>query len=428
MEKAKKSGIYYGYVVMLACAVSNSLLSTIGMQATQFANGLMAADPNVTMSATALGLGYTFFALMQGIPGLFLGKYTMRKGPKAVFMLGSIAAVIIGILSASVIDKSSVFYVLCYGLGYGFIGFCSSQLAAQTLVNNWFLKKRGLGSAVRVVAGAILGIFAPYIIRFVTSGGNWRYGWYVIAAAGVVSAIVVALFMKDKPEDVGETIDGGEQTDEKTRARTYISTVYKRQVGDFTPFKEAVRSYRFWAFAIMSMGGFCVSNLLYSPGSIYFLNEAGMTSGHLANAQMLQMITSLVGAMLINRLADRIEPMRLVAACITVMVLGAFGATRANAGAPIYMYFFYIAAAIGMIGTMQVFAIGLGNLFGIEEFPRLQGLALCIGAVVSSQVSTIAGAVYDSIGSYIPAFFGFAIWGLICVIPSLFVRIPKMNS
>lgn len=184
------------------------------------------------------------------------------------------------------------------------------------------------------MAGAILGILAPYVIKAVTAGGNWRFGWYIIAVCGAISAVVVMLLMKNKPEDVGEVIDGGTGAEKVASVRSYRSTVYKRKLGDYTPFKEAIRRYRFWALAIMAMGGFCVSNLLYSPGSVYFLGEAGMTSDHLAIAQTIQMIVSLVSAMIINRLADRIEPLRLVAGCIAIMAVGALGATKTSVEAP----------------------------------------------------------------------------------------------
>lgn len=428
METSQKHSIYYGYIVMLACAISNSLLSTIGMQATQFANGLMAKDPSVSISATALGLGYTVFALMQGVPGLFFGKYIVKHGPKKVFLIGSVVAIAVGVIFANVIDKSPILYVLGYGLGYGFVGFCASQLAAQTLVNNWFLKKRGLGSAVRVVTGSLLGLIAPTILNWATSGGNWRFGWYIIAIAGAVSVVAVLLLMKDKPSDIGVVIDGGDDTQEAKTVTHYTSTVFKRNPGDYTPFREAIRSYRFWALAVMAMGGFCVSNLLYSPGSIYFLGEAGMSSNHLVTAQMVQTCTTLIGAMIVNRLADRIEPIRLVAICIAIMGLGTFGATHASSTTPIFMYLFFFSVAIGMIGTMQIFAIGLGNLFGIEEFPQIQGVMLCLGSVVSSQVSTIAGTIFDKVGSYIPAFCIFSVVGIVCIIPSLFVKITKTTK
>ena len=422
---------YYGWVVMLSCAVSTALISTVGMQATQFSNGLMRQDTSVTLSATTYGLGYTVFALMQGIPGLFLGKHIIKRGAKSVYLMGGITAVITGLLFGNLIDKSPFFFILGYGFFFGFAGFCASQLAAQTLVNTWFVKKRGSGSAMRTVSAAIIGFFTPHIIRWATSlsGGNWRYGWYIMAIGGAISIVVTLLFMKNKPSDVGQCPDNLDpmlDILEKGNNISKYSNVYKRPNGEDIKYNEAIRSYSLWAIIIMCMGGFCVSNLLYSPGSLYFMG-IGLTTENLATAQSFQVISSLLGALIINRLSDRIEPLYLVAGCVGFMCLGALGATKASVETPVLMYLFYISAAIGMVGTMQVVAIGIGNLFGNAEFPRIQGLCLFVAALVSSQVSTIAGIVFDRVGSYVPVFYIFAIFGLISIIPTLFIKIPKIK-
>ena len=64
-------------------------------------------------------------------------------------------------------------------------------------------------------------------------------------------------------------------------------------------------------------------------------------------------------------------------------------------------------------------------MFGSTHYPRIIGWVLPIVAVISSFVPTLAGAIFDLTGSYVPAFFGVAAICIIGFIASRLVKIPK---
>src|SRR2546430_10231518 len=51
---------------------------------------------------------------------------------------------------------------------------------------------------------------APAINRILAgNGGNWRQAWAIVAGLSVLSAVVAFLFVRERPQDLGQTVDGG---------------------------------------------------------------------------------------------------------------------------------------------------------------------------------------------------------------------------
>jgi len=65
--------------------------------------------------------------------------------------------------------------------------------------------------AVTLSASGFAGfIVAPLINRILAAnGGNWRQAWAIVAGISVLSAVVAFLFVRERPEDLGQVVDGG---------------------------------------------------------------------------------------------------------------------------------------------------------------------------------------------------------------------------
>src|SRR5260370_1226960 len=92
------------------------------------------------------------------------------------------------------------------------MGICfGTIIPAATAITRWFSRYRGRTMAVTLSASGFAGFFiAPAINRILTeNGGNWRQAWAMVAAISVFSAIVAFLFVRERPEDLGQVVDGG---------------------------------------------------------------------------------------------------------------------------------------------------------------------------------------------------------------------------
>ena len=88
---------------------------------------------------------------------------------------------------------------LLVGAGTG----VTSMVLAAVVATRWFDKQRGLvlGALSAATATGQL-VFLPALAKIIESSG-WRSATLVVAAAGAAIFVVVLLFMRDRPEDMG---------------------------------------------------------------------------------------------------------------------------------------------------------------------------------------------------------------------------------
>ena len=79
----------------------------------------------------------------------------------------------------------------------------TSMVLAAIIANRWFDERRGLVLGV-LSAGNATGqlIFLPSLAHMVQSSG-WRSAALLVAGAAVVVFVIVLIFIRDRPEDVG---------------------------------------------------------------------------------------------------------------------------------------------------------------------------------------------------------------------------------
>ncbi len=107
------------------------------------------------------------------------------------------------------LTPSLLFLVFIYGLVMSTASSGVSLVTIHAVLAKWFFRRRGvvlsICTAGMSVGGLILTPFAASLILWT----NWRVAWVVLGALALVLAFpMVAFFMRDKPEDMGETPDG----------------------------------------------------------------------------------------------------------------------------------------------------------------------------------------------------------------------------
>ena len=164
----------------------------------------------IPMSRSAFGLGFTVLNIFVGIPSIFVGASIVRWGIRKTFGIGS-ALILAGALWLSLITSRPWHYWVGFGIlaamGISF----GTIIPAATAITRWFSRYRGRTMAVTLSASGFAGFFvAPTINRILTgNGGNWRQAWAIVAAVSVLSAVVAFLFVRERPEDLGQMVDGG---------------------------------------------------------------------------------------------------------------------------------------------------------------------------------------------------------------------------
>src|SRR5712691_6282959 len=163
----------------------------------------------IPMSRSSFGLGFTLLNLFVGIPSILVGASIVRWGIRKTFGIGS-ALILVGALWLSLIASRPWHYWVGFGvlvaMGISFGG----VMPAATAITRWFSRYRGRAMAITLSASGLAGfIVAPTINRILTAnGGNWRQAWVIVAGISVLSATVAFLFVRERPEDLGQSVDG----------------------------------------------------------------------------------------------------------------------------------------------------------------------------------------------------------------------------
>lgn len=397
---------FIGWRVVVATGLLYALLGNFGLAAAQLAIPAMAVDPTVAMNRSMIGLGFTVFILMQGLPGPLIGKFIAKYGARKAFIASALLIIATGVLMGLFAGASTVAYVVLFGVLLSFSCTLGGQIATQTTVGSWFVQKRGLAMAVTMGLGGLVAFAFPLVTTAAMGeAGNWRNGFYLISAMAVVALVIAFALMKDKPEDVGQVPDGalpvdaaadtGAQQAEAARAASRASKVYKTARPKTS--KQAMRSLPFWLIWLGSFSVFVALNLAVSSGVLYF-SGLGLDVGVIAGAVAVQGVAAVAVNLVIAPLADRIEPARILGVCALLTAVGAFLAFMCAPGGAVVLYAYYILLGIGFGGNTSVMPTAFANYFGIEDFPKIMGMVLLLLSVFSALVPLIAGVVFDAIG------------------------------
>ena len=156
----------------------------------------------------ALATPAGYIALAVGVP---LGWLVMKKGAKKVL----IGLLVVGGLSYAAMgnSKTLIAYFIFQSILYTCAN-CFSMQAANTLIANWFPRKKGLA-----LGWATMGMNASSALTSIMFAG--LFGRFTLAvsldimgAATIIVGIITIFFIKDTPEELGCTPDNEELTEE----------------------------------------------------------------------------------------------------------------------------------------------------------------------------------------------------------------------
>jgi MFS family permease len=144
--------------------------------------------------------GFLFFVVGAGA-----GPLADRIGSRPVVSLGALM-IGAGLVLAS-FGQTLWQVLLAFGIGAGFgVGF--AYVPAVSPVQRWFLRQRGRASGF-AVAGIGVGTFlGPLIATAIMSVADWRTAWLAIGIGTAILGVLVAQFLIDAPERVGQQPDG----------------------------------------------------------------------------------------------------------------------------------------------------------------------------------------------------------------------------
>jgi MFS family permease len=354
---------------------------------------------------TMLGLPYSVFMFMCGLPAPLVALLVTRKGTRFAMVCGSLVLLVACLYMALF---ASTFWEAVFGAGIlaGAGVVIGGALPVQTSTMRWFVQRRALAFAIILSAGGIGGVFAPPVLNSVIEAtGTWRAGWWVFAGFALMSVLIALLFARDQPSDLGQHPDGVEPGSpvESASGKVAATRVHKT-VESWIP-REAVRSPTLWLILFCTCGMSMAYTWFLSHG-VAHLQDLGHTKAVGALVASSMAATTLFGKFAVGFLGDRIEPRYLFGASIALIAIGVL--LIVNAQGAVALWAFGVCFGVGWGGGLTCLMTVLANYYGPKAYPTAVGVALAVQPTVSAISPALSGYLYDVHGSYAPTLYTLA--------------------
>jgi len=346
------------------------------------------------------GGAQTVALILTGATAPLVAIFIMKKGTKRAIVIGNILSVA-GLLLLAYQQHIWQLYLgvgVLLGLGMSIGG----MLAGMTVINNWFIMKRPAALSISMASIGFSGVIVQPSLMALISSIGWRDTYLLMAAVAFAFCVVVpALFLKDKPEQLGQVPDGpaSPKPAKAEPGKRPRKSVYKTPV-DFTA-KEALKTGTLWLLVANGALQFFVMNGLFN-NQVNFFFDIGISP---ANAGLIGGVFG--AAMGISQLGIGFLGLRfnMYSLAVAAMFMGMIGFSILLFADSVPMA---LAWAVTYGISQGVQSVAMGNLFpdyfGRTEFPKIMGYTMPFNTLISSLGVPITGYIRDITGSYVPAF------------------------
>jgi MFS family permease len=341
----------------------------------------------------ALTMLMVIMSLSSPLAGFLVGRYGVRR----IMVIGGLITVA-GLLVLAVHTTLWQFYV-GYGIFVGLGGGLGGMIPSTTVANNWFKKKISLAMGIIGASASLGGIIMIPLIMAMISRVGWRSTYLVLGGLMfVIGVIITGLFLRNRPEDLGQAPDG------ITLSEHNISGVYPEMTHhtpstDFT-LREALGTRALWLLAITFGMVFFILTIV-TAHQVAFLEGVGISAGVAASVLGLFFGISVVGSIVGGAMGLKFHLKHVALISIVLVFLGLI-LNLFTRSTPMALAF-AITCGLGYGGTFVAMMSLLSAWFGRTHFPKIIGTVMILSSVGNAG-APIAGAIYDATKSYVLAF------------------------
>ena len=378
---------HYEKIICACCFLS--LFVNIGLASTAFSvfQPYLTALPDVGDTGASAILGVRIFFSIVAM--LFVDRYyellDARVGLAASMLLDCAGFAIYSQAdSLALMLVGSTLTGLAYGLG--------GLVATTMLVNRWF--KSGIGTAVGfcTVGSGVAGIVIPIAVARIIEDHSLSVAFACVSVLAFVFAVVVFVFVRNRPSDLGLVAYESETAVRAARGRRVTGMGGK-------PLSRPVRIIVLIAMALV--GGFSMSACAY----LAVLMTTNGFDVHFAALMVSVFGISLTVAKFgVGELFDRIGTARASAAVFGVLGVGLALCCLVSVIGLVGMVVAAVAVGIGLsLGSVgiSVWSLELSDAATRTRSIKNCQLAYVVGGLV---MNVIPGPLKQLTGSYVPSY------------------------
>ncbi|BDY26360.1 MFS transporter [Mycolicibacterium mageritense] len=344
-----------------------------------------------------VGLAMSVNMMLYGLTAPFAAALMDRFGVRPVL---TVSLLLIATGSALSITMTAswqlvVLWGVLVGIGTGSI----SMGFVATVATRWFQKRRGLVTGVLTAASATGQLLFLPVVAAVTTSHGWRWASLIVAAAALAVVPLVALFMRNYPQDKGLPPYGA---DAALPVPTAPAGGFRAA---FDGLRIGTRVPAFWllaaSFAICGM----TTNGLIGTHFIPAANDHGMPTTVAAGLLATIGILDVAGTVFSGWLTDRVDPRILLLVYyagrgVSLLLLPSLLSPHAEPSTWVFVIFY----GLDWVATVPPTIVLCRDYFG-DRSPVVFGWVFASHQIGAAIAAAGAGWLRDLNGNYDMAFY-----------------------
>jgi len=340
--------------------------------------------------------------LLYGLTGPFAGSLMARVGVRRVVLV-ALALLASGVAVAPLIRERWQLVAL-WGLGIGIGTGLIAVVLAATVVNRWFVARRGMVLGILTASGSTGQlVFLPMLAR-----ATERYGWRtaVLVVAAIVAALIplTAWLLRESPESMGLRAYGAPETTDAATSGARVES--DEPLGAFAVLRSAASTRNFWVLCISFFVCGASTNGLIGAHLIPAAHDHGIPEVRAASLLALMGLCDLVGTTAAGWMSDRWDSRWLLAAYYGLRGLSLLFLPYALAGADPSLVLFAVWYGLDWIATVPPTVRLANEAFGRTRAPIVFGWIAGGHQLGAASIALAAGVLRVSSGRYDLAFLG----------------------
>ena len=390
-KKAPKK-FFYGWIIVLCC----TLLMAVG-------TGIFVNCVGIFVKPVCEDLGFergtftlytTITSVLSMLAMLVFGEL-YRKKPRRIRLyiaIGGLTGCLV-FFGYSLSSKLWHFYTL--SAIYGCVATTLAGISVTTLVNNWFVDKRGLATGLAFAGSGVSAAVMTPVLTTVVADFGWRMGYRTMSLVSLCLLVPAVLLIRVSPAEKGLLPYGvkpGEGAGENT---PHIPVLQQTGITR----RQAVKTP---AFYLQILGMLCLgtAGMGMSGHVIAYLTDIGYSELTASTAMSLVMTVMIFAKILLGAVFDKIGPVP--SAVLTGICMLASVVALRFAGVGSFMpYVFSLCFGFGYSTLTVPYSYLIGQNFGTREFAAIYSLASMISSLGNSYAPSLSGTLYDFFGSYV---------------------------
>jgi sugar phosphate permease len=357
----------------------------------------------------AVGVNICLYGLIGPFAAALMDRFGVRRT-----VLAAMTMIAVGVAATPLMQQSWQFVLLWGFLVGSGTGFAANVLAA-IVASRWFTARRGLVIGL-LTSGTAIGqvLFLPALASIATTYG-WRPMALAVAGVAFVLLPLIAIFMRDRPEDIGLS-PYGEAPGAKPPGPAPPPPGNPVAV-TFRALALGLRSRDFWLLAGSYFICGASTNGLIGTHLIPACVDNGITEVAGASLLATMAIFNFIGVAGSGWLSDRVDSRVLLAVYYGLRGLSLLYLPYSFVsfyGLSLFVVFY----GLDWLATVPPTVRLAGNAFGKEKTAIMYGWIFAFHQFGGAAAAYFGGVLRMDLGTYLQAF---VIAGLLCFIAAIMV-------